>query len=189
MQIQMQHGEELITLNVEPDGDGWRVRLPDGSEHRLTISRRMDDILQISATENMLLNSAAETNPTRVFRVPFARSADGMAFAFDGMAYTFHAPSVRAPGRKTGVASGLLTAPMSGVVADVLVTVGQKVEAYQPLMVLEAMKVMTTLEAPFAGTVASLSVQRKQQVAHGEAVVEIRPDTTEEGILAANERE
>ena len=180
MQIQKQYGEELITLNLEPDGDGWRVRLPDGSEHRFTALRRADDVLQIAVRE-----AAGEHG----FRVPFARSADEIAFAFEGMAYTFQAPTVRAPGRKGVAASGVLTAPMSGVVADVLVTVGQTVEARQPLVILEAMKVMTTLEAPFAGTVTALTVQKKQQIAHGAIVVEITPHTVEKDVSAANERE
>ena len=173
MQIQRQVGEELITLDVEPDGDGWRVRLPDGSEHRFTAIRGVDDVLQIAVTEKMGEHGV---------RVPFAHLAEGTAFAFEGMTYTFHAPTVRAPIRKGTVASGLLTAPMSGVVAEVLVTVGQTVIAYQPLVVLEAMKVMTTLEAPFAGTVASLSVQKKQQVAHGAPVVEVMPNAAEEEV-------
>ena len=187
MQIQKQYGEELITLNVEPDGDGWRVRLPDGSEHRFTAIRRVDDVLQISATE-VTHTAEMETVGERVFRVPFARSAEGIAFAFEGAAYMFTEPTVRAPGRKAAAASGALTAPMSGVVADVLVTVGQAVEARQPLVILEAMKVMTTLEAPFAGVVTALTVQQKQQIAQGALVVEITPDTVEE-VLAANERE
>ncbi len=189
MQIQKKYGEELVTLNVEPDGDGWRVRLPDGSEHRFTAARRVEDVLQISATEVTQTDAETATVGERVFRIPFARSTEGVAFAFEGMAYTFHTPTVRAPERKATAASGALTAPMSGVVADVLVTVGQTVEARQPLVVLEAMKVMTTLEAPFAGTVTALTVQKKQQIAHGAAVVEITPDTVDKDVLAANERE
>ena len=184
MQIQRQYGEEQVTLNVEPDGDGWRVRLPDGSEHRITAVRHANNVLQVTALDvsqeaNVLPSVSAvpellETRPSRAFRVPFARSGNDVAFFYDGNAYAFSAPAAHASGRKEVAASGVLTAPMSGIVADVLVTVGQPVEARQPLVVLEAMKVMTTLEAPFAGTVTSLTVARKQQIGRGATVVEVK---------------
>ncbi len=53
--------------------------------------------------------------------------------------------------------SGALIAPMSGIVVEVKVTVGQTVEAAQPLVVVEAMKVYATVEAPFAGHVKDRS--------------------------------
>jgi biotin carboxyl carrier protein len=62
---------------------------------------------------------------------------------------------------------------MVGVVADVLVREGQAVDAYQPLVVVEAMKVMATVEAPFAGTVKAVHVRKNQRVVYGEPVVEL----------------
>lgn len=183
MQIERQFGDERVTLDVEPDGDGWRVRLPDGSEHHVTAIRHANDVLQVTAVDgsqeaNVLPSALAAPEslgirPSRVFRVPFARSGSDAAFFYDGNAYTFSVPATRASGRKDTAASGVLTAPMSGIVADVLVTVGQQVEARQPLVILEAMKVMTTLEAPFAGTVTSLTVEKKQQIGRGALVVEV----------------
>jgi pyruvate carboxylase len=90
------------------------------------------------------------------------------------MVYTFSREDARERHSK-GEASGSLTAPMAGVVAEVLVTVGQYVGAYQPLIVIESMKVMTTIEAPFAGLVKTLSAERGRQVHHGEELAEITP--------------
>ena len=72
------------------------------------------------------------------------------------------------------VASGSLLAPMPGTVVSVAVEAGQQVEAGQPVLVLEAMKMQHTVSAPYAGTVAEIDVKPGAQVAAGDvlAVVE-----------------
>jgi propionyl-CoA carboxylase alpha chain len=72
------------------------------------------------------------------------------------------------------VASGSLLAPMPGTVDRVAVETGQTVEAGQPVLVLEAMKMQHTVSAPYAGVVTEINVKTGAQVASGEvlAVVE-----------------
>jgi propionyl-CoA carboxylase alpha chain len=72
------------------------------------------------------------------------------------------------------VASGSLLAPMPGTVVSVAVETGHPVDAGQPVLVLEAMKMQHTVSAPRAGTVTQLDVRAGTQVASGEvlAVVE-----------------
>ena len=72
------------------------------------------------------------------------------------------------------VASGSLLAPMPGTVVSVAVEVGAAVEAGQPVLVLEAMKMQHTVSAPHAGVVTEIDVKPGTQVAAGEvlAVVE-----------------
>lgn len=53
-------------------------------------------------------------------------------------------------------AGGSLTAPMPGTVIEVLVAEGDTVEAGQPLIILEAMKMEHTITAPTAGTVSEV---------------------------------
>jgi len=53
-------------------------------------------------------------------------------------------------------AGGSLTAPMPGTVIEVLVAEGDTVEAGQPLIILEAMKMEHTINAPTAGTVSEV---------------------------------
>ena len=64
---------------------------------------------------------------------------------------------------------------MSGRVAAVLVKAGDAVEAGQPLLVLEAMKMEHIHAAPIAGTVSLVHVEKNQQVAANKIVVEIDP--------------
>ncbi|HYQ31715.1 MAG TPA: biotin carboxylase N-terminal domain-containing protein [Lapillicoccus sp.] len=72
------------------------------------------------------------------------------------------------------VASGSLLAPMPGTVVRVAVEAGARVEAGQPVLVLEAMKMQHTVSAPGAGVVTRIDVEPGTQVAAGEvlAVVE-----------------
>ncbi|NVK21361.1 MAG: acetyl/propionyl/methylcrotonyl-CoA carboxylase subunit alpha [Kangiellaceae bacterium] len=53
-------------------------------------------------------------------------------------------------------AGGSLTAPMPGTIIEVLVEAGDAVEAGQPLVILEAMKMEHTINSPSAGTVAEV---------------------------------
>jgi propionyl-CoA carboxylase alpha chain len=78
------------------------------------------------------------------------------------------------------VASGSLLAPMPGTVVSVLVEAGQQVEAGQPVLVLEAMKMQHTVRAPGPGTVTEIDVRPGAQVAAGE-VLAVVAEPGEEG--------
>lgn len=75
------------------------------------------------------------------------------------------------------VASGSLLAPMPGTVVSVAVEAGQQVEAGQPVLVLEAMKMQHSVKAPTDGVVTQIDVRPGAQVAAGDvlAVVEETP--------------
>ena len=64
-------------------------------------------------------------------------------------------------------------APVPGLVTRILVTQGQHVEAGQPLMVLEAMKMENEITAPRSGTVNRLDVVLGQGVTLHQVLAEI----------------
>ncbi len=74
------------------------------------------------------------------------------------------------------VASGSLLAPMPGTVVSVAVEQGQRVDAGQPVLVLEAMKMQHTVRAPGAGTVTEIDVQPGAQVAAGAVLAVVEGD-------------
>lgn len=63
--------------------------------------------------------------------------------------------------------------PVNGVVVKVVVEVGQAIDAGAPLIVLEAMKMQTSVTAPVAGTVASIRVEPGAAVKRDQVVVEL----------------
>ena len=66
-----------------------------------------------------------------------------------------------------------VTAPMPGTVLRVDVAPGDTVDARQPLLVLEAMKMETPVTAPFDATVTAVHVSAGDRVAGGAALVEL----------------
>jgi acetyl/propionyl-CoA carboxylase alpha subunit len=74
--------------------------------------------------------------------------------------------------RHTGEQSSL-TAPMPGTVIRVVVTEGDRVEARQPLVVLEAMKMETPVVAPYEAVVRTIHVAEGDRVAGGAVLVEL----------------
>lgn len=75
--------------------------------------------------------------------------------------------------RQEQVNEGAISAPMPGMVVDVLVVEGQQVEKGEPLIVLESMKMQMQLRAPFPGQVCKVAVGKKDQVEKGTLLVQV----------------
>jgi acetyl-CoA/propionyl-CoA carboxylase biotin carboxyl carrier protein len=73
-----------------------------------------------------------------------------------------------------GASDGVVTAPMQGTIVKVHVRAGDKVEANQPLCVLEAMKMENEVRSPTAGEVVDLRVQAGDTVASGSVLAIIK---------------
>jgi len=75
--------------------------------------------------------------------------------------------------RKQASAPGDVSTSMPGNIVDVLVKEGDTVKAGQPLLVSEAMKMETEIQAPIAGTVKAVHVAKGDRVNPGEVLIEI----------------
>ncbi|GBG93917.1 pyruvate carboxylase [Ligilactobacillus salitolerans] len=67
-------------------------------------------------------------------------------------------------------------ATLSGSVLELLISNGQKVKKGEDLLVTEAMKMETTIKAPFDGTIKHIYVQKGDLLETGDLLVEISPD-------------
>ncbi|MEO7352048.1 MAG: biotin carboxylase N-terminal domain-containing protein [Marmoricola sp.] len=76
------------------------------------------------------------------------------------------------------VAQGSLLAPMPGTVIDAL-EAGVEVMAGQSVLVLEAMKMQHTISAPIDGVLTEIAVAVGHQVAAGEVLAVVTPDSAE----------
>jgi methylmalonyl-CoA carboxyltransferase small subunit len=84
------------------------------------------------------------------------------------------APGTGAAGANTTVAdeSKACRSPVSGVVVKVIAAAGDKINAGDSILVLEAMKMETNITAPMAGTIASIKVAQGARVQTGDVLVE-----------------
>ena len=71
---------------------------------------------------------------------------------------------------------GRVTAPMHGVLLDVLVTEGEAIVAGQKLAILEAMKMQHEILATMDGSVTSIVGAAGAQMAAGDLILEIGGD-------------
>jgi glutaconyl-CoA decarboxylase len=87
------------------------------------------------------------------------------------------APPVQRAAAATG--NGAITAPMPGLVIAIKVKEGEKVQAGQVLLVMEAMKMENAVTAPFTGTVSRVFVREGDSIGEGDRLVEVaRPKLT-----------
>ena len=105
---------------------------------------------------------------TGVVRVPYARTGAHVHVSINGESYEFvPAEEIEESGRGAGAFVPEITSPMPGKVLAVKVAAGDVVEADQPLLLLEAMKMEQTVRAPARARVAEIRVQDGAMVGPG----------------------
>ncbi|WP_312401778.1 acetyl/propionyl/methylcrotonyl-CoA carboxylase subunit alpha, partial [Stenotrophomonas indicatrix] len=137
--VPLQQAERARTLKVWTTADGWRVQCGDAAPKQVvghadgqTLSVQMDE---------------------RRWRLQLQRDGDQLyLFASDGQhRFTLHDPVGES--EQASADAGSLLAPMPGRIVATLVATGTQVKRGTPLVVLEAMKMEHTLQAPADGTV------------------------------------
>jgi pyruvate carboxylase subunit B len=77
--------------------------------------------------------------------------------------------------RPKPTAEGHISTSMPGNIVEVLVKEGDQVDAGQPILVTEAMKMETEVQSPISGVVKEIYVQKGDAVSPQETLVEIEP--------------
>ncbi|WET80484.1 acetyl/propionyl/methylcrotonyl-CoA carboxylase subunit alpha [Amycolatopsis sp. QT-25] len=83
-------------------------------------------------------------------------------------------PRKRAGGTRAAVSGDAVTAPMQGTIVKIAVEEGQRVEAGELVVVLEAMKMENPVTAHKAGTVTGLSIEVGAAVTQGTQLFELK---------------
>ena len=97
-------------------------------------------------------------------------ATDGLGAAGAGETRTTAAKDSRRP---KATNKGDVTSAMPGTIVEVMVSVGGKVKAGDPILVIEAMKMENEVPAPTSGTVKAIHVKKGDSVNPDEALVEI----------------
>jgi glutaconyl-CoA decarboxylase len=84
---------------------------------------------------------------------------------------TLSPSSVVSPSPNPALSGNTITAPLPGTVVEIFVKAGEKVEAGQVVLVIEAMKMKNSIRSMWSGTIGDVLVSTGQAVAHKQAMV------------------
>jgi len=160
MKLEIQIGKKSRVVELERDGQKWRAKL-DGQPMEA-------DVVEIAPhVVSVLLDG--ESHEIRVAAQP-----DGSLRLQAGLQeFTAEVIDPRAwSGRRHGALEvegrQQITAPMPGKVVRLLVSAGDRVEAGQGILVVEAMKMQNEIRSPKSGTVERLLAKEGQPVNAGD---------------------
>ena len=111
----------------------------------------------------------------RRYPVYGARRKESIFISVGPASFEFKPAEASARRRARGLAAAEIVAPMPGKVLKVMVRDGDLVEAGQALVVIEAMKMETTLAAESAALVKHVRVAEGDAVDHGGVLIELSP--------------
>jgi biotin carboxyl carrier protein len=111
----------------------------------------------------------------RRLRAFAARAGERIAVSVGPHSFMFAPQEPARRGARHTLATPLLTAPMPGKVLKIMVSQGDEVAAGQPLIIIEAMKMETTLAAEGPARVKSIPVAPGQMVEAGSILMELSP--------------
>jgi len=168
MDVRLRHAGREHAIRLVPEDGGFAVTV-DGEAHRIAWVAAGS---RAAGPGGTTVDEHSFEIDGRWVRVVVARARDRVLVALGGRVYTFET------GEETrqataGAGSGTVVAPMPGKVLAVLVSPGDQVTIGQPLIVLEAMKMESTLTADVAGAVRTVAVVAGATVGGGELLVEI----------------
>lgn len=104
--------------------------------------------------------------------LPFYADENSLAFAKAGAEYAFSFVK-KDQDANIGVDDHHLIAPMPGIVTQIWVKIGDKVNKGEKLLALEAMKMEHTVLAPQQGIVKNVCYRKGEQVSEGSELIEI----------------
>jgi acetyl/propionyl-CoA carboxylase alpha subunit len=138
-----------------------RVNL-DGEELEVTVEPAADGVSVLQIGQRRL-------------QIRAARSRNALMVAAGSYSFTLVEAEARTSGAHRGSTTPEMAAPMPGKVLKILVSEGQAVAPGDPLIVLEAMKMETTLFAEGAAVIRKIRVETGQMVDHGAVLLELSP--------------
>ncbi len=162
---------ESVPCTVAREGEDFIIRVRD-AEHRL----RLTPI----GPGTFLLTTAGQSRPVYAAKGETHRfvHVDGLTVEY-ALSVPEDAPQAGGPRRQSPEpAAADLTAPMPGLVTQVLVREGDPVTPGQPLVIVEAMKMEHVIRAVRPGVVRAVRVREGEHLEGGTLVAEIGPPSS-----------
>ena len=164
MEYRLTIQDETIPVEINSSEESKAAAVIEEREYDLKYSRISDNEL------HLMVNG-------RSVNVYVSNGLDGKTIMFGGKAYQVQdADNVsKSPKKKAGLDGGpsVVTPTMPAVVIAVNVKEGDRVEKGQGVVVVAAMKMETTLNAPYSGVVSKVNVAENDKVMPGDILVDI----------------
>lgn len=160
--------------------------LIDGEEHQIDIlARRPHLVVAIDGRRITVADPGSEgdgldrlTIDGADMAVARAQTATGLILRTQGR--TFHADLLAEGEDAAAAASGDLRAPMPGAVVGIEAAMGDSVEAGDPIVTIESMKLQMVLSAPRAGLVAEILVSEGEGFEKDQLLARLADDNESE---------
>ena len=154
--VTLEHLEQRKQLQVRDSANGWHVQAGDAS---ISVTGKADSTgYALQLGERLQRGNAIREGNTLY------------VFGNEQQRFNIHDPVAEADNNNDH--GGSLLAPMPGRVVTLLVQPGTTVSRGTPLLVMEAMKMEHTLQAPADGTVHGFRAKAGDQVADGAVLVD-----------------
>ena len=169
--LRLRLGDQVFEATLQPGDDGHTLHVDEQSATLAGDAAIAPPVSVAGASVHELL---FDLDGQR-HRAVVARTPDRVLVALGGHTYAFEpVDDERSGGAASG--TGRIAAPMPGKVIAIPVAVGDHVERGQPVVILEAMKMETTLVADVSGTITAITAVVDETVDGDAVLVEIEPD-------------
>ncbi|MCP4346848.1 MAG: hypothetical protein GY795_15135 [Desulfobacterales bacterium] len=169
MDYRLKIGEEIIPVQCLIQEEGNFTTTIDGQQTDI-VARRISPFQMHLMVNGKGINVFTNGNP------------EAKELLIKGKSYVIEDADIleqRAVRTKSaGTTPGDIVPPMPSVVIRILAAEGDQVEKSQPLVVVAAMKMETTLSAPYAGTVTKIHVNEGDKVAAKQVLMDIAQEET-----------
>ena len=167
MEYRLRIGENATTFHAEKKGD-----------HSITLSNENSTLnIEYTVISRHHLHLLVNGPPVNVY---LAQEGNAKTMMIRGIPYSISDADIldtRARGKKKSLDIPQdITPPMPAVVVRILVSEGDTVKQGQSVIVVESMKMETTLTAPFGGKVRTVNVAQGDKVMPGQILIDIDKD-------------
>ena len=139
----------MTTYKMTINGENYNARIVEYGEERIVVKvNDVDWVVEVEHEES--------THAPRLVRAPQKE-----------------ANVISVPQKATFAVGGAVAAPLPGVIKSILVKEGDEVHEGEALLILEAMKMDSEIDAGMSGTVKKVCVSEGDTVQEGEILVEI----------------
>jgi len=116
-------------------------------------------------------NERFEVMPENTNQADVTKEADEIKNKAQRKAFDPNPAPVAAYSPNPALSGNTLTAPLPGTIIEVFVKAGEKVEAGQVVVIIEAMKMKNSIRSVFSGVASEVLVNAGQSVAHKQALI------------------